>query len=58
MAVPSASDVIEVSFGVTLDTQVGAIISSAKAGTHLDVRLRWSAQRPAGGVPPPAGAVT
>ncbi|MGW6357653.1 CU044_2847 family protein [Streptomyces sp. NPDC055092] len=40
-------DEIEVSFGVTLDMQVGAIISTAKASTHLDVRLRWSGQRPA-----------
>ncbi|MCX5537310.1 CU044_2847 family protein [Streptomyces sp. NBC_00006] len=33
---------IEVEFGVTLDAQLGAIISSAKASTHLAVRLRWS----------------
>ncbi|MFD8565408.1 CU044_2847 family protein [Streptomyces sp. NPDC057694] len=36
---------IEVSFGVTLDASLGAIISSAKASTHLDVRLRWSGSR-------------
>ncbi|MGW8685482.1 hypothetical protein ACWGNN_31455 [Streptomyces sp. NPDC055817] len=35
------------SFGVTLDTQVGAIISTAKASTHLEVRLRWRSRRPA-----------
>lgn len=40
-------DEIEVSFGVALDTQVGAIISTAKASTHLDVRLRWSSRGPA-----------
>ncbi|MEU6844259.1 CU044_2847 family protein [Streptomyces sp. NPDC046716] len=36
---------IEVSFGVTLDASLGAVISSAKASTHLDVRLRWSGRR-------------
>ncbi|WP_306319066.1 MULTISPECIES: CU044_2847 family protein [unclassified Streptomyces] len=38
---------IEVTFGVTLDARLGAIISSAKASAHLDVRLRWNGGRPA-----------
>lgn len=36
-------DEVEVSFGVTLDGTVGGIISSASAGAHLDVTLRWHA---------------
>ncbi|MFH8617730.1 CU044_2847 family protein [Streptomyces sp. NPDC017979] len=37
---------VEVSFGITLDTQLGAVITSAKTSVHLDVRLRWSGSRP------------
>ncbi|MER5948015.1 CU044_2847 family protein [Streptomyces sp. NPDC001904] len=38
-------DEIEVAFGVTLDASLGAVISTAKASTHLDVRLRWNGSR-------------
>ncbi|WP_327358657.1 CU044_2847 family protein [Streptomyces sp. NBC_01304] len=38
---------VEVAFGVTLDTQLGAIITSVKTTAHLDVRLRWSSPPPA-----------
>lgn len=34
---------IEITIGVTLDAKLGAVISSASAGAHLDVTLRWHA---------------
>lgn len=36
-------DEIEITIGVTLDAKLGAVISSASAGAHLDVTLRWHA---------------
>jgi Trypsin-co-occurring domain 1 len=36
-------DEIEVTIGVTLDAKLGAVLSSASAGAHLDVTLRWHA---------------
>lgn len=42
---------IEVSFGVTLDVEIGAVISSAKTSCHLDVTLRWSGNPGAGAAP-------
>lgn len=34
---------IAIAIGVTLDAQLGAVISSASTGAHLDVTLRWHA---------------
>jgi hypothetical protein len=34
---------VEISFGVALDGKFGGVIASAKAGTHLEVTLRWRA---------------
>ncbi|MFJ4771290.1 CU044_2847 family protein [Streptomyces uncialis] len=36
---------VEVSFGVALDAQLGAVITSTKTSAHLDVCLRWSGSR-------------
>jgi len=36
-------DEIEITIGVTLDATLGAVISSASVGAHLDVTLRWHA---------------
>ncbi|MFK4150207.1 CU044_2847 family protein [Streptomyces sp. NPDC004065] len=33
---------VEITFGVTLDASLGAIIAGTKTGAHLDVSLRWS----------------
>ncbi|GHG95749.1 CU044_2847 family protein [Streptomyces lanatus] len=41
---PQRPDEIEVTFGVTLDAKLGALLSSASGGAHLDVTLRWSGQ--------------
>lgn len=35
-------DEVEVTFGVVLDAKLGAVLSSATAGAHLDVTLRWN----------------
>ncbi|AZQ37160.1 MULTISPECIES: CU044_2847 family protein [Streptomyces] len=35
-------DEVEVAFGVVLDAKLGAVLSSASAGAHLDVTLRWN----------------
>ncbi|WP_051828028.1 CU044_2847 family protein [Streptomyces bicolor] len=35
-------DEVEVTFGVVLDAKLGAVLSSASAGAHLDVTLRWN----------------
>ncbi|MEU9609095.1 CU044_2847 family protein [Streptomyces sp. NPDC048057] len=37
---------VEVAFGITLDAQLGAVITSAKSSVHLEVRLRWSGSQP------------
>lgn len=43
-------DEVEVSFGVTLDAKLGAVLASADTSAHLDVTLRWSGTEP---TPPP-----
>lgn len=40
-------DEVEVTFGVVLDAKLGAVLSSASAGAHLDVTLRWNGTDPA-----------
>jgi hypothetical protein len=40
-------DEVEIAFGVVLDSKLGGVIASAKAGAHLDVTLRWRAAAPA-----------
>ncbi|MEU6535374.1 CU044_2847 family protein [Streptomyces sp. NPDC047000] len=40
-------DEVEVTFGVTLDAKLGAVLASANGGAHLDVTLRWSGTEPA-----------
>ncbi|MEU5093254.1 CU044_2847 family protein [Streptomyces sp. NPDC020996] len=45
-------DEVEVTFGVTLDAKLGAVLASANSSAHLDVTLRWSGTEP---TPPPEG---
>ncbi|MEU5980421.1 CU044_2847 family protein [Streptomyces sp. NPDC047315] len=45
---------VEVAFGITLDAQLGAVLTSAKTSVHLDVRLRWSSTQPDPPAPSPA----
>ncbi|MFE5818131.1 CU044_2847 family protein [Streptomyces sp. NPDC056479] len=40
-------DEVEVTFGVVLDAKLGALLSSAGVGAHLDVTLRWSGENTA-----------
>ncbi|MEU6230121.1 CU044_2847 family protein [Streptomyces sp. NPDC047042] len=40
-------DDVEIGFAVTLDGKLGGVIASGKATAHLNVKLRWSAARPA-----------
>ncbi|MFI9389479.1 CU044_2847 family protein [Streptomyces bauhiniae] len=39
-------DEVEVTFGVTLDAKLGAVLTSAGTSAHLDVTLRWSGSEP------------
>ncbi|MFG2571542.1 CU044_2847 family protein [Streptomyces sp. NPDC048481] len=39
-------DEVEVTFGVVLDAKLGAVLTSASVGAHLDVTLRWSGAEP------------
>ena len=41
----SKPDEIEVSFGVKLNTAVGAVIASASAEANFDVTLRWAEKK-------------
>lgn len=43
-------DEVELTFGVTLDAKLGAVLASANASAHLDVTLRWRGTEP---TPPP-----
>lgn len=38
---------VEIKFGVTLDGKLGGLFTSASAGAHLDITLRWSESRTA-----------
>lgn len=53
-------DEVEVTFGVVLDAKLGAVLSSASTGAHLDVTLRWNstdaAPGPGDAVPGPGDA--
>ncbi|MFG2551565.1 MULTISPECIES: CU044_2847 family protein [unclassified Streptomyces] len=42
-ALAQRPDEVEITFGVALDAKLGAVLSSAGAGAHLDVTLRWNA---------------
>ncbi|MFF6976565.1 CU044_2847 family protein [Streptomyces sp. NPDC008343] len=45
-------DEVEVTFGVVLDAKLGAVLSSATAGAHLDVTLRWNSDSNGAGAAP------
>ncbi|MDQ0994701.1 CU044_2847 family protein [Streptomyces sp. V3I7] len=34
-------DEVQVKFGVQLDSKLGAVIASTKAGVHLEISLQW-----------------
>lgn len=48
-------DEVEVTFGVVLDAKLGAVLSSATAGAHLDVTLRWNGDGDGAGTAPDSG---
>ncbi|MFF5483179.1 CU044_2847 family protein [Streptomyces sp. NPDC012935] len=48
-------DEVEVTFGVVLDAKLGAVLSSATAGAHLDVTLRWNGNGNGAGATPDSG---
>jgi hypothetical protein len=39
-------DSVEVSFGIKLDAEAGALIAKASAGASIDVKLTWSRTQP------------
>lgn len=39
-------DEAEVEFGITLDAQAGALLSSAGVGAQLKVKLKWTIEQP------------
>lgn len=39
-------DEAEVDFGITLDAQAGALLSSAGVGAQLTVKLKWTIEQP------------
>ena len=39
-------DSVEVSFGIKLDAEAGALIAKASAGASIDVKLTWSREQP------------
>lgn len=46
-ALPRTPEELEVTFGVSLDAGVNAVIASSKGTAHLEVTLRWKPEHPA-----------